>query len=409
MTRLNVAKPLTLSNGQIIKNRFLKASMSETFAKNGHPNQHHINLYRAWSHGGAGLLFTGNVMIDHTALGEPGNVVVEDERDLPILKEWAKAGTENNTQFWMQINHPGKQSYRSLSKEPVAPSAIPFEGIYATAFGKPRALTKPEIKELVNKFTQTAVIAKKAGFTGVEIHAAHGYLVDQFLSPKDNQRKDEYGGSLENRMRFLIKIYESIREAVGNEFPIGMKLNSTDFEPGGFSEDDSIKVVERMADLGINLIEISGGNYLNPTMSEGTQKGSNDAYFINYARKLKNLTSVPIALTGGFRTVATMEDALANEDTELIGLARPMVLQPDMPNQIIDGTYKTIKLPRLKTHLKFLDKTVGPLSANSYYEQQMAQIATGNDPKYNTNAWSPFLRLIRMHGVAGLMPRRVKH
>ncbi|WP_369406510.1 oxidoreductase [Lentilactobacillus kisonensis] len=142
-------------------------------------------------------------MIDQHALGEPGNVVVEDERDLEVLKQWAEAGTVNNTQLWMQINHPGKQSPRTLSKEPVAPSAIGFDGIYGRAFNKPRALTQDEIKQTIQRFVNTAAIAKKAGFTGVEIHGAHGYLIDQFLSPLDNQRTDEYGGSLENRMRFF--------------------------------------------------------------------------------------------------------------------------------------------------------------------------------------------------------------
>lgn len=408
MTELNLAKPLTLSTGQTIKNRFLKGAMSETMAKNGHPTQKHINLYRAWSHGGTGLLLTGNVMVDHTALGEPNNVVVENDHDLPILKEWAKAGTENNTQFWMQINHPGKQSFRSLSKEPVAPSAIPFEGMYALAFNKPRALTKPEIESLITKFTKTAAIAKEAGFTGVEIHAAHGYLIDQFLSPKDNQRDDEYGGSLENRMRFLVEIYRSIRKAVGDDFPIGIKLNSTDFEPGGFSEDDSIKVVQKMSELGINLIEITGGNYLNPAMSTGTGNNSNDAFFINYARKIKNITDVPIALTGGFRTEASMEEALANNDTELVGLSRPLAMMPDLPNRILNGTYTTVKLPRLTTKIHSLDKSAGALFANSYYEQQMARIASGDHPKYSTNGWSPLLRLVKYHGISGLMPRRVK-
>lgn len=401
-------QPLTLPCGQVIKNRFLKSAMSETFATHGHPNQQHINLYRSWANGGAGLLFSGNVMIDHTSLGEPGNVVIENDEDMAILKQWAAAGTENKTQFWMQINHPGKQSYRSLSKEPVAPSAIGFEGIYATVFNRPRALTRTEIQQLVKKFTNTAVIAQKAGFTGVEIHAAHGYLINQFLSAKDNQRHDEYGGSLTNRMKFLLDIYRSIRAAVGDSFPIGVKLNSSDFEPGGFSEDESIQVIKVLSQLGVDLIEISGGNYLNPAMSEGTDKNSNAAFFINYAHKIKKLTTTPIALTGGFKDLKTMTIAIENQDTELLGIGRPMVLFPDLPNRIMNNQFSNVKLPRLKTNIKLIDDNAGPLIANSYYEQQMARIASGKQPKYSTNGWPPLLRLIQQHGISGLMPRRVK-
>lgn len=195
-----------------------------------------VNLYRRWSRGGAGLLMTGNVMIDRNALGEPGNIVIEDERDLPMLKRWAQAGTQVNTELWMQINHPGKQSPKSLSKQPVAPSAIPLSGGIEGAFNPPRALTEEEILDLIKRFVNTARIAKKAGFTGVQIHAAHGYLINQFLSPHHNQRNDQWGGNAENRMRFLMEVYREMRRQVGENFPIAIKLNSADFQRGGFTE-----------------------------------------------------------------------------------------------------------------------------------------------------------------------------
>ncbi|EHO53042.1 NADH:flavin oxidoreductase/NADH oxidase family protein [Lentilactobacillus kisonensis] len=408
MTQLVLQQPLTLSSGTIIKNRFFKSAMNENFAKNGHPNQQHVNLYRTWANGGAGLLLTGNVMIDQHALGEPGNVVVEDERDLEVLKQWAEAGTVNNTQLWMQINHPGKQSPRTLSKEPVAPSAIGFDGIYGRAFNKPRALTQDEIKQTIQRFVNTAAIAKKAGFTGVEIHGAHGYLIDQFLSPLDNQRTDEYGGSLENRMRFLVEIYQGIRQTLGDDFPIGLKINSSDFQPGGFTEDNSLQVIKRMESLGINLIEISGGNYASPKMSTGTSKNSNDAFFINYAKKIKDLIHVPVGLTGGFRTQSSMENAVADGDTNMVGIGRPLVLLPDLPNRIFNGSYATVNLPWLTTGIKSLDKTIGPAIGNSYYEQQMARIANDEKPKISTNAWSPLFYSLRVQGLAALSPKRAK-
>lgn len=183
---------LTIKHSNI-KNRFFKAAMSETLAtKDNNPTEALVNLYGRWAQGGAGLLMSGNVMIDRDALGEPGNVVIEDERDLAILTKWAKAGTQFDTQLWMQLNHPGKQSPKTLSRNPVAPSAIPISGDVKDFFNTPRALTTEEIWDIIKRFGKAAYIAKKAGFTGVQIHAAHGYLINQFLSPHHNQRTDEW-------------------------------------------------------------------------------------------------------------------------------------------------------------------------------------------------------------------------
>ena len=238
-----LAQPLTLNCGVTLKNRFFKAAMHEALAgRDCAPTNTHVELYRAWARGGAAVLVTGNVMVDRTALGEPGNVVVEDERDFQMLRRWARAGTENDTQLWMQINHPGKQSPRSINAHPVAPSAVPIRGQYANMFNIPQELTIEQIHDLVKRFVATARIAQKAGFTGVQIHGAHGYLVNQFLSPLDNQRTDEYGGTLENRMRFLEEIYRGMRTALGPDFPITLKLTSTDGEEGGFTEAESIQV-----------------------------------------------------------------------------------------------------------------------------------------------------------------------
>ena len=201
---------------------------------------------------------TGNVMVDRNALGEPGNIVIEDERDITLLKNWAKVGTQNNNHLWMQINHPGKQSPKNLSKEPVAPSSIPVGGNLSNVFNHPRALKHDEILGIIKRFGNTAYIAKKAGFTGVQIHAAHGYLINQFLSPYHNKRNDAWGGSLENRMRFLMEVYHEIRRRTGEKFPIAVKLNSADFQRGGFTEEDSMKVLKAIDKAGIDLIEISG-------------------------------------------------------------------------------------------------------------------------------------------------------
>ena len=183
----------------------------------------------------------------------------------------AAAGTKNGTQLWMQINHPGKQSPKGLNKETVSPSAIPFKKDMAAFFSTPRELTEAEIQDIIQRYARTAAVAKKAGFSGVQIHGAHGYLVSQFLSGHHNTRTDQWGGNPENRRRFVLSVFEAMRAAVGNEFPIGIKLNSADFQRGGFTEEESLDVIRALSAAGIDLIEVSGGTYEAPVMS-GTKK-----------------------------------------------------------------------------------------------------------------------------------------
>lgn len=396
---------LTLKTNTTIKNRFVKAAMSETFGdKNYQPTEQLISLYQAWANGGTGLLITGNVMVDRNARGEFGNIVVDQNQDYQLLKKWAQAGTINDTKIFLQLNHPGKQSPKTITKQPVAPSAIPMTGSNSFAFNSPRALSHAEIKQIIAKFVDAAVIAQQTGFSGVEIHAAHGYLLNQFLSPHDNQRKDEYGGSLENRMRIITEIYSGIREKVGNNFPIALKINSSDFRPDGFSEEDSLKVIQKMDQLGIDLIEISGGNYENPKM-QGIGKG---AFFIDYAQKVKQTIKTPIIVTGGFNTANGMESAIQNNETDFIGLARPLVMVPDLPNQLKWGNFTSVKLNHLTTGSKKLDKKVGSLIGLSFYQQQMSRIAENKKVQPTTNAWGALLFSLRHQGLSALMPQRNK-
>lgn len=395
--------PLTLKNGMTLKNRFVKAATSETLGdKYYRPTNKLINLYRAWAKGGTGLIITGNVMVDRNARGEFGNVVVEDTQNLNQLTRWAKAATDNGAQILLQLNHPGKQSPKTISKVPVSPSAVPLSGDNAFAFNPPRALSKLEIQTIIQKFVNAAVIAQKAGFSGVEIHAAHGYLLNQFLSPHSNRRVDEYGGSLENRMRIIVEIYNGIREKVGDDFTIALKINSSDFSKDGFSEEDSLKVIQKFDNLGIDLIEISGGNYENPTM-QGVGKG---AFFINYASKVKKIVTTPIAVTGGFSTAEGINNAIENNETDLVGMARPLVMVPDLPNRMATGTFIKANVHHLTTGSKAFDKKISSLIGLSYYQQQMERIADGKNVVNTNNAWGPLGFSIRKQGLSALMPQR---
>lgn len=226
--------PQTLTNGVILKNRFVKPAMNEAMGtKHFQPKKEIVTLYKTWAEGGTGLIITGNVMVDSHYIAEPGNIVFDEHSDMNILRAWAQAGKINGAKIIVQMNHPGKQAPKTVSKEPLAPSAVPIDGELGSFFNTPRAMTHTEVKELVASFVRTAEIAYRAGFDGVEIHAAHGYLLNQFLSPWDNRREDEYGGNIENRMRVIVEIYEGIRAHTPADFIVGIKINSSDFKEGG--------------------------------------------------------------------------------------------------------------------------------------------------------------------------------
>ncbi|BBM82594.1 NADH:flavin oxidoreductase/NADH oxidase family protein [Candidatus Uabimicrobium amorphum] len=401
-----LGKELKLANGCTIKNRFMKSAMSEVLGSPKYaPTARHFKLYETWAQGGTGLLFTGNVMVDSRYMGEPGNVVVEDDEHMDALRVWAKSGTANGTQLWMQINHPGKQIPNFLCKEPVAPSAIPLA---LPMFNKPRALTGEEIRDTIRRFAKTAAIAKEAGFTGVQIHGAHGYLVSQFLSPLHNERQDEWGGSLENRMRFLVEIYQAMRESVGEKFPISIKLNSADFQRGGFSEEESLQVIEKISQMGMDLIEVSGGTYEAQAMTGKKKKESTkqrEAYFLEFAEKVREITDVPIAVTGGFRTAKGMAEAIASNKVDLVGLARPLAVFTDIPNRILGGEDFSCELPEsVKTGLKFIDNL--SMLDLTWYEIQLARIGQGKKPKPNMGAWSALARTMLGVGWKNLRRRR---
>ena len=387
----NLNKELRLSNGVIIKNRIAKSAMSENMADRNHgPNKKIITAYKRWAEGNTGLIITGNVMIDSRALGEPKNVVVEDKRHFKALQAWANTVKGTDTHLWPQLNHPGRQAMGAINKEIVAPSAVPMNMKSANVmFKKPRAMKEEEILDIIERYGNTAAIMKEAGFTGVQIHGAHGYLVSQFLSPLTNIRKDKWGGSIENRARFVTEVYKSIRSKVGPDFPIGIKINSADFQRGGFTEEESMQVVEMLSDLGIDLIEISGGTYEKSAMMGTQQKESTklrEAYFMEYIEKVRKRTKTPLMLTGGFRTTAVMEEAIANGQLDIVGIARPFALYPNLANEILTGERSEIRLPQPKFGIDALDK-LGFIDL-LWYEVQIKRIGQGKKPKETLSPYS---------------------
>jgi len=399
-----LATPFTLPGGATLKNRLVKASMSEQLASPaGAPTEALERLYARWARGGAGLLITGNVMIDQRSIGEPRNVVVEDDRDLAALRRWATAATAHDTTAIVQLNHPGRQSPKGLSSRVVAPSAIPID--FAGAFPKPRALTSDEIVELVARFAESARIVVDAGFDGVQLHGAHGYLISQFLSPAANQRDDEWGGDPQRRRRFLLEVTRAVRAAIGPDRILAVKLNSSDFQRGGFTEEESLDVIAHLDAENIDLLEISGGTYESPAMTGSAAESTRrrEAYFLEFAERVREITTVPLMVTGGFRTGTGMSDAITTSATDLVGLARPLALEPELPTTLVRHSASTQSAFKLKPlGIKKLDS-----AAELWWTQhQLRRMGTGKDPNPRYGIRRAVLSAMRSNGINTLRRRR---
>ncbi len=408
MTTSVLQQPYTLKNGTIIKNRLFKSAMSEQLSDEfNNPLPGLATLYRAWAQGGLGLAITGNIMIERTALGEPRQVVLDEQSDLSEFKHWAQQGKDHNMHIWAQLNHPGKQIPNFICKTPVAPSAIALTNGLEKGFNPPRSLSHDEIITIIGKFANSARLAKEVGFSGVQIHGAHGYLVSQFLSTRHNHRTDQWGGSLENRMRFVVEVYRAIRQQVGDGFPVAIKLNSADFMRGGFTEEESMQVVKTLSEAGIDQIEISGGTYESPAMTGRSVKQSTrerEAYFLTYAEQVRQITDTPLVVTGGFRSSKAMIAALQSDATDFIGLARPMTLDTELPNKLMASANFAITLPHLTTGVKAIDKIA--MLDITWYEYQLARIAQHKQPNPTLSAWPVFMKTLYSAGKYAFRKRR---
>ena len=405
MTSL-LAQPLTLPCGATVANRLSKAAMTEGLATaDGVPTVELNRLYGIWSDGGAGILLSGNIQVDRDHLERPGNVVIDREPDAAMraaLASWAQAATRNGNHFWAQISHAGRQTQKIVNKTPKAPSAVKL-GLPGGQFGQPVAMTEEEIVEVIRRFGLCAAAVKEAGFTGVQVHAAHGYLLSQFLSPRSNQRTDQYGGTLTNRARALLDAVAAVRKAVGPKFPVSVKLNSADFQKGGFAFEDSLQVVQWLEQAGVDLIEISGGTYEQPKLlglqgmeeeeqqqvAESTQL--REAYFVDFAKAMQEKVNVPLMVTGGFRQRLVMEQALQTGSADIIGLGRPLCVMTDAPKQLLEGL---AELPRYEESLSLLPnwlaflgniKTIRAMAGFAVQYWYYGQIdAIGRNGKANT-------------------------
>ncbi|MFD4434099.1 2,4-dienoyl-CoA reductase, partial [Nocardia sp. NPDC058497] len=263
-------------------------------------------------------------MVHAEALTGPGGIVLDGDSPIEPFAAWAAAGKAAGAAMWMQISHPGRQVQAQMPGVVWGPSDIAVDvGKHSKRFGRPVAMTHRQILETRDRFVATAVRAEQAGFDGVEVHAAHGYLLSQFLSPLVNNRTDEWGGSLENHARLLLGVVRGIRSAVSPEFAVAVKLNSADFQRGGFDADDAEKVIAMLVSVGVDLVEVSGGSYECPAMSGRPADGrtaAREAYFLELAAELAETSALPLLLTGGISRRVTAERVLDNR-VALIGMA----------------------------------------------------------------------------------------
>ena len=371
---------ITLPCGAVIPNRFTKAPMEEMLSTfgGGKPNDDVYRLYKAWADGGWGLIITGNVAVDRRYIGMFFDMVVPDagneKVDAEYLTEFIKyaratkgfdvgdARADSSPPDGrrplavVQLVHCGRQSMRGSFRFPwkpsVAPSAVPVQVsrdkpgmIDAIMFGTPHALTFDEVQDVIQRFIRAAVFMEKAGFDGIELHAAHGYLLSSFLSPKTNLRDDEYGGDAERRFRIIREIIEGIREKVSPKFVVGIKLNSSDYIHGGQTEDDALQNVKWLAETNmVDFVEVSGGSYESPAFAESASERTKqrEGFFVGFAQRAHSILPsgcrMRIIVTGGLQTRAGIHDTLASGVADSVGIGRPACLEPHLPRKLMDST-----------------------------------------------------------------------
>jgi 2,4-dienoyl-CoA reductase-like NADH-dependent reductase (Old Yellow Enzyme family) len=410
-----LSTPLALASGVVLPNRLAKSAMTEGLADaHNRATPAHATLYRRWAEGGLGLSITGNIQIDRDHLERPGNIAIggpQDESAMAALAALAVAGKAAGGAIFAQLSHAGRQTPVTVNPTPRAPSAVAV-ALPGKQFGPPVALSEAEIEALVERFGTAAASCRAAGFSGVQLHAAHGYLLSSFLSPLANRRTDRFGGSLENRARFLLLAVRAARAAAGPGFGVAVKLNSADFQRGGFAVEDSTEVARMLEGEGIDFLEVSGGNYEQPRMmdADGLTPGEarsarREAYFLDEAARLRAAMKTPLMVTGGFRTRAGMEAALASGAADLIGLARPLCVAPDGPAALLAGS------ERLPTPEATLRLGPGPLSAaggggaivkmlngfgvQAWFCLQLLNLAKGELPDPSLPVWKALWRYQR--------------
>ena len=371
---------LELPCGVILKNRIAKSAMSDSLGDGtGIPTAEQNRLYQRWAEGGVAVSIIGEVQPSPNFAEKPGNLVLDVNSDMSKFASLAEHGSRNGALLWLQLGHAGALAYRPISN-PKGPSALDLPDLQC------EGMSLDEIQQLPLDFAKTAKLAQQAGFGGVQIHAAHGFLLSQFLSPLFNKRSDEYGGTIANRMKLLLQSIEAVRKEVGPDFPIAVKLNSSDQLVGGLDEDDALEVVAALDASSVDLIDISGGTYF-PGAKAASDGAGRGPYFIEFAKRARTKTSKPLMLTGGFKTRAQAEHAVRSGVVDVVGLARALVFAPSLPNLWMENQMPEPSFPR------FSDAPEGGITA--WYTMRLTDIAADKE----TDEVGDLTRAIREYEV----------
>jgi 2,4-dienoyl-CoA reductase-like NADH-dependent reductase (Old Yellow Enzyme family) len=408
-----LVRPLDLPCGATLSNRLAKAATSEGLADSGNHSTPRLEaLYRRWAGSGVGLLLSGNIQVDRWHLERPNNVVIDDDSGRVQLGRLAEAGTSQGAHFWAQLSHTGRQVSSHINSAPLSSSDVEIDVIRNAgfSFAKPKPMTEAEIGHAIDEFASAAKKVKNAGFTGLSLHAAHGYLVSQFLSPLSNRRTDRWGGSLENRARFLLETIVAVRRAVGPQFPVGIKLNASDFQKGGFTNAECVELVKLLNGVGLDLLELSGGSLEQPkvvgvTLKDEGEDGprastlAREAYFVAFAGAVRKAAGMPTMVTGGFRSVAGMVEALEGGDLDVVGLARPLIADPEAPRRVLAGEIDKLLSPEARLNVFHI------LAWNS---MQIERLGDGLDPDLSLTGEAAMAAFIELEGrnMTALLVRR---
>lgn len=328
----------TTINGMCLRNRMVRSATWEGMCdQEGRPTERLIDYYVTLGNGGVGLIITGYAFVSREGKQLPGTMGMHVDDFAASMREMTRAVHETGARICVQLVHAGGQTDSgNAGQTPVAPSSIDADQFPET----PEALSVAKIKNIVAAFGRSAARAKVYGFDGVQLHGAHGYLINQFLSPLTNRRDDAYGGSFENRSRFLMEVYGEVRASVGPDYPVMIKLNGADFLDGGLQIDDSLHVAKMLDERGIDGIEVSGGTPASGDKTPARTKiklPEQEGYHLFLAREVKVAVTCPVMVVGGLRSPAVIEKALIDGAVDYVSFARPLICEPDLPNRWQQG------------------------------------------------------------------------
>ena len=328
-------------NGMTLRNRLVRSATWEGMCDHeGRPTEKLTGCYRDLALGGIGLIISGYTFVRPEGRQLPGQMGINNDSFEADYLKLTGAVHDAGGRIAIQLVHAGGQTDSvNAGRQPLAPSTVKVEQFPEI----PEELTVDEISEIVTAFGEGARRAKRWGADAVQLHGAHGYLINQFLSPHTNLRSDEYGGGIEGRSRFLMEVYRRVRQKVGDDYPVMIKLSASDNLEGGFSIDDALYAAKKLSEAGIDAIEVSAGTSASGSetpVRKNILKPANEAFNLDLARRLKDVMDCPIMVVGGFRSYEVAERAVSIYEMDYISMARPFIREPDLTNRWISGDHR---------------------------------------------------------------------